>query len=596
MTAADLDTILGTLYTEYAARAGRAMPLPRLLGYPAHVKRQLVDQLLCVRDPDALGPLPENVVQDMEALLQREAAGRAHEIVRLEDIPAYPLPTSSSSSGGSPPSQLSFLRGDLTRLDGPLVLVNPANTRMLGCFRPPHKCLDNVLHAAAGPRLRNACYAEMQRLGREELDTSEPMFTPPGVLPVSGIVHVAGPALAPRAQPTESEKDELARAYTATLDMVAAEGRRAVAFPCISTGVFAFPSALAARIALSAVTEWLGAYPGPMHVLFVLWTPGDEADYAAAAAEITPDLPFSVYHPPLRSPDTVREWVREADHIIIHAGAGLSADAVRPDLGLGLDYTSTELFARLYPGLVRRTPVRRLYDTIGYEWDDRLTQWGFIFAHAHTIFNWGPTAVYADLLALAESKRSYAVLTSNADGLFVQSGFDTARVHTPQGSYARFQCLKPCTPESYFDSAPWVAAAVPHLDLRDPRIPEGREDLIPKCERCGGEVFLNVRGGDWFLETPHEAGRRRYEAALEAMMDSADGGASSSSWAPGSTPPAWYVTRPRSSQSCRVCGSCASTPRTPTFPGRGWACALARPRSCERWRMRATCSIVYAVV
>lgn len=146
-----------------------------------------------------------------------------------------------------------------------------------------------------------------------------------------------------------------------------------MAFPCISTGVFAFPPPLAAQISLGAVHDWLAAHPGSMRVIFVLWTDADEADYEAAAARIFPHIPFLVYAPPLRIPAKVLEWVRDADSIVIHAGAGLSADAVRDFEGgprLGLDYTSTEVFAHLYPGLVRRTSLRRLYETIGYEWED----------------------------------------------------------------------------------------------------------------------------------------------------------------------------------------------------------------------------------
>lgn len=112
-------------------------------------------------------------------------------------------------------------------------------------------------------------------------------------------------------------------------------------------------------------------------------------------------------------------------------------------------------------------------------------------------------------------------MTSNADGLFVQSGFDPTRVYTPQGTYARFQCLTPCTPDSNFDAAPHVAAAMPHLDLHDPRIPENMQDLIPRCERCGGRVFLNVRGGDWFLDGPYVAAGERYDAVVAEMLANA---------------------------------------------------------------------------
>ena len=129
--------------------------------------------------------------------------------------------------------------------------------------------------------------------------------------------------------------------------------------------------------------------------------------------------------------------------------------------------------------------------------------------------------MYSRLKRLVSGKE-YTVLTSNADNLFLQSGFDEDRICTRQGSYARFQCLRPCSPTSYFPVDDWVARAIPHLDLKDPRVPAALADeLIPACQNCGGEVFLNVRGGDWFLDTPHEAAEERYAEAVERMVESA---------------------------------------------------------------------------
>lgn len=146
-----------------------------------------------------------------------------------------------------------------------------------------------------------------------------------------------------------------------------------------------------------------------------------------------------------------------------------------------------------------------------------------MFAHAHRVLTWGQTPVYTDLLQLATDLGvPYTVMTSNADCLFAQAGFDPQRIFTPQGSYARFQCLAACAPDAYFDSAPWVQRALPHLDLADPRVPEDKRELIPACARCGGDVFFNVRGGDWFLEAPHREAEARYTAHVEGMLRSAE--------------------------------------------------------------------------
>lgn len=149
-----------------------------------------------------------------------------------------------------------------------------------------------------------------------------------------------------------------------------------VAFPCISTGLFAFPAALAARIALQTVSDWLSSHPASsISVIFTLFSASDSDHYRDALAEQHPSLslPDDLIPPPSgrdSALDTAREWVRDADSIIIHAGAGLSADAVNEELGMGLDYTSEELFASLYPGLLRSTSLRTLYGTIGYQFKD----------------------------------------------------------------------------------------------------------------------------------------------------------------------------------------------------------------------------------
>lgn len=118
---------------------------------------------------------------------------------------------------------------------------------------------------------------------------------------------------------------------------------------------------------MRAVSDWFAEFKKvPMRVIFMLWTDLDIQGYQAAMASTFPNSPeFKV-----RICDLVPDAgvFDDLGGVIIHAGAGLSADAVKD--GRGLDYTSNELFGALYPGVVRSTPLRCLYETIGYEWDD----------------------------------------------------------------------------------------------------------------------------------------------------------------------------------------------------------------------------------
>jgi O-acetyl-ADP-ribose deacetylase (regulator of RNase III) len=70
------------------------------------------------------------------------------------------------------------------------------------------------------------------------------------------------------------------------LELAAAQGCRTVAFPAISCGVYGYPIADAARIALSAVQEYLSGAPLPEKVRFVLFSSPDLAVFAQVRDEL----------------------------------------------------------------------------------------------------------------------------------------------------------------------------------------------------------------------------------------------------------------------------------------------------------------------
>lgn len=52
--------------------------------------------------------------------------------------------------------QIYLWQGDITRLSVDAI-VNAANNKLLGCFAPNHKCIDNEIHTFAGIELRMEC-------------------------------------------------------------------------------------------------------------------------------------------------------------------------------------------------------------------------------------------------------------------------------------------------------------------------------------------------------------------------------------------------------------------------------------------------------
>ena len=203
------------------------------------------------------------------------------------------------------------------------------------------------------------------------------------------------------------------------------------------------------------------------------------------------------------------EYLRDADRVLIWAGAGLSADA-------GIDYTDTKSFARRFPVLAKRG-FRMKAELIGYtDWSPEL-QWGYLALHVNEVrFEAPPHPVYGRLLDLVSNK-DYFVITSNVDGMFFKNGFSEDRVFTPQGDYAKMQCQTPCRNDTW-PSKPIIDRILPTVDPDTQEVSDPH--VIPQCPHCGGAVFLNVRGGNWFIEDPYVEQAERFTEWVQGTSES----------------------------------------------------------------------------
>lgn len=82
-------------------------------------------------------------------------------------------------------------QGDITRLKVDAI-VNAANSQMLGCFVPHHRCIDNAIHSAAGMELRAECDSIMKHQGHSE-PTGKAKITRGYNLPANWVIHTVGP-------------------------------------------------------------------------------------------------------------------------------------------------------------------------------------------------------------------------------------------------------------------------------------------------------------------------------------------------------------------------------------------------------------------
>ena len=213
------------------------------------VKRDLFRALRNVRWPK---PISEEFLhlqnEELQAQLQEKG------IVDLTKLSTLNSPLSTTQN--SKPSTLNYIlwQGDITRLKVDAI-VNAANSQMLGCFHPLHKCIDNVIHSAAGVQLREECYQMMLQQGHEE-PTGQAKITKAYNLPCKYVIHTVGPII-PNGIPTEFQKEQLASCYRSIMACAEENHLESVAFCCISTGEFRFPNQLAAEIAVRTVNDYL---------------------------------------------------------------------------------------------------------------------------------------------------------------------------------------------------------------------------------------------------------------------------------------------------------------------------------------------------
>ncbi|KAF5583560.1 hypothetical protein FPCIR_8974 [Fusarium pseudocircinatum] len=464
-------------------------------------KIALLRECLCVRPPLPL--LPEDLLQDIDTIL-----GRLHQHKILTLVSSL-SPSRTFQHDEHRATKVHLWRGDITTLTGVTAITNAANSQGLGCFQPTHRCIDNIIHAEAGPRLREECFQMMQARGKE-LEPGEVLVTGGHALFASSVMHTVGPQLKRGASPTETERRQLAKCYESileALEMLPSEedGSKSVALCCISTGLFAFPADEAAEIAVSTVTSWLRKHPSTMitDVIFNTFTESDTDIYSkllgpspTKTLTLTKTLPHG-------SLNLARDWLASADAVLITAGAGLSAAE-------GLDYHSRDLFKRNFPGCLK-LGLTSLYSVFGFNgWPSEEHRWGYFFTHLNMVANWSNTPTYQTLIPwLKSSGQDAFVRTSNADGLFLANGWPKEQLSTPQGSYGYLQCLNNCRVDAVVPSAPLVANAMPHIDKTQKLLDSSK---IPLCRFCGSKMSICVRAGSWFNQAPFKEGEAQWKA------------------------------------------------------------------------------------
>jgi len=168
-------------------------------------------------------------------------------------------------------SVLELVEGDITRQDTE-ALVNAANEHLrVGGG------VDGAINRAGGPRIQE----EARKIGH--CPTGQAVITTGGNLKARYVIHTVGPIYR---DGRHGEPELLASAYRESLKAASAHGIKSLAFPSLSTGVYGYPVADAARVALTTVKDFLAEHPEIQLVRFVLFGQPTFAAFTAALQEI----------------------------------------------------------------------------------------------------------------------------------------------------------------------------------------------------------------------------------------------------------------------------------------------------------------------
>ena len=216
--------------------------------------------------------------------------------------------------------------------------------------------------------------------------------------------------------------------------------------------------------------------------------------------------------------ERLRREIREADAVVIGAGAGLSTAA-------GFTY-SGERFHRYFRDFEEKFGIADMYSGGFYPFPEEEIRWAWWARHIYyNRYVDAPEPVYTGLLKLVEEK-DYFVITTNVDHQFQRAGFDKKRLFYTQGDYGLFQPLGGKDDRTW-DNEEWVMDAMeaqgfvkdengifqmPADGNVSMRIPS---DLIPADPVTGGPVTMNLRADDTFVE---DDGWRKASAAYADFL------------------------------------------------------------------------------
>lgn len=168
-------------------------------------------------------------------------------------------------------NRIAVYQGNITKM-GVDAIVNAANTSLLGGGG-----VDGAIHAAAGPGLLEEC----RELGG--CPVGQARITGGYELPAPYVIHTVGPIYRGG---DKGEARKLAQCYYNSLKLASDYQLATIAFPAISTGVYGYPKAEAAAIAVKTVAAYLEEDRMLLKVYFVAFDKETEQLYQKELSQL----------------------------------------------------------------------------------------------------------------------------------------------------------------------------------------------------------------------------------------------------------------------------------------------------------------------
>ncbi len=197
--------------------------------------------------------------------------------------------------------------------------------------------------------------------------------------------------------------------------------------------------------------------------------------------------------------------VREADALLITAGAGIGVDSGLPD------FRGNTGFWKAYPAIAKLgKSFAEMANPAWFKEDPRLA-WAFYGHRLNLYRQTTPHEGFYQLIETAKNKKGgYFVFTSNVDGQFQKAGYDSNHIEECHGSLHHLQCTTPCSMDIW--------------DAKDTIVKVDMDNFrtignLPHCSYCGDVARPNILmfGDAYWISNRSESQSERLEEWLTAL-------------------------------------------------------------------------------